>query len=146
MRDFAIDELTRIGMHNSNDEYDISLSNHILTMIDTFSKEGHSGFSASVSVQILEKLLRYEPLSPLTGDDDEWADVDLDFYQNKRCHHVFKNKDDGRAYDLDGKVFVEPDGFSYTNSDSRVYIDFPYTPKTEYVNVPKREEDTSTRL
>lgn len=41
----------------------------------------------------------------------------------------------GKAYDINGKVFKESDGCCYTNKDSRVYIDFPYTPKTEYVKV-----------
>jgi len=48
---------------------------------------------------------------------------------------VFKDAD-GRAYDIDGRVFREPNGCCYTSSDSRVYITFPYRPKTEYVDVP----------
>lgn len=39
------------------------------------------------------------------------------------------------------KVFVEPDGASYTSRDSRVYIEFPYTHKTEYVNVENIKND-----
>ena len=140
MRDFAIDELTRIGLYNSTDEIDIFFRDGILKVIDAFVDGEHSGSSASQAIAIIEKLLRLQPLTPLTGEDDEWADVEEHFYQNKRCHHVFKNKDDGRAYDLNGKVFVEPNGYSYSNL---VYIDFPYTPTTEYVNVPKREEDTN---
>ena len=54
-------------------------------------------------------------------------------YQNRRCPHVFKSDADG-AYDIDGRVFVDPDGSSYTSRDSRVSIEFPYTPKREYVH------------
>ncbi len=72
-----------------------------------------------------------------TGEkDDEWNEED-GFFQNKRCSRVLKNEKDGQAYDIRGKVFVEPDGVSYTSRDSRVDIEFPYVPKTEYVNVEK---------
>jgi len=54
-------------------------------------------------------------------------------WQNNRCSHVFKDADG--AWDIDGKIFTDPQGCSYTNRDSRVMIEFPYVPKREYVNV-----------
>ena len=138
---YAIDELTRIGMYGSGDEMNDAMCEHILKMVNVFAEEGHSGFSAEYAISILQKLLRFEPLSPLTGEDDEWCEVSDNLYQNKRLSRVFKEGKDGQAYDIDGKVFVEPDGCSYTNRDSRVYIEFPYTPKTEYVNVENQPLD-----
>jgi hypothetical protein len=137
LKTYAIDELTRIGMYGSDDEMNNEMCNHILKMIDVFDEEGHSGFSAEYAINILQKLLRWEPLSPLTGGDDEWCEVSDGIFQNKRLSRVFKNGKDGQAYDIRGKVFVEPDGASYTSRDSRVDIEFPYVPKTEYVNVEK---------
>ena len=144
IRTYAINELTRIGMYDSGDEKNGAMCDHILKMVDVFAEEGHSGFFAEYAISILQKLLRFEPLSPLTGEDDEWNDVsdlfeDEEVYQNKRLSRVFKDGKDGQAYDNRGKVFVEPDGCCYTSRDSRVYIDFPYTPKTEYVQVEKSE-------
>lgn len=136
LRTYAIDELTRIGMYGSGDEMNDAMCDHILKMVDVFAEEGHSGFSAAYAISILQKLLRWEPLSPLTGEDDEWNEENGSF-QNKRCSRVFKNGKDGQAYDIRGKVFVEPDGVSYTSRNSWVDIDFPYVPKTEYVNVEK---------
>lgn len=142
IKTYAIDELTKIGMYDSGDEMNDAMCEHILKMVDVFAEEGHSGFSAQYAINILQKLLRWEPLSPLTGEDDEWMEVDDDgLYQNKRLSSVFKKGKDGRAYDIDGKVFVEPDGASYTSRDSRVYIEFPYVPKTEYVNVEDIKND-----
>ena len=142
METYAIDELTRIGMYGSGDEINDVMCEHILKMVNVFAEEGHSGFSANYAISILQKLLRFEPLSPLTGEDDEWNDVSeysgYKLYQNKRLSRVFKEGKDGQAYDIRGKVFVEPDGCSYTSRDSRVYIEFPYVPKTEYVNVKKQ--------
>ena len=69
---YAIDELTRIGMYGSGDEMNDAMCEHILKMVNVFAEEGHSGFSANYAINILQKLLRFEPLSPLTGEDDEW--------------------------------------------------------------------------
>lgn len=132
-------ELDLLGMTEDNaDEMDIAMRNHILHMVEEFSNEGHSGFSASFAIAILEKLLRYEPITPLTGDDSEWMEVGDGIYQNNRCSHVFK--ENGQAYDINGIIFYDvltnENGKEYknyfTNSDSKVNISFPYLPKREY--------------
>jgi hypothetical protein len=137
LKTYAIDELARIGMYNSSDDMDVAMTEHILKMIDVFNEEEHSGFSAEYAIKILEKLLRRQPLSPLTGDDEEWIEPERgdNIYQNKRCSRVFKSGKDGQAYDIRGKVFVEPNGSAYTSRDSSVFIEFPYVPKTDYVSV-----------
>lgn len=106
---------------------------NILELLDVFSKQGHSGFSASYCVSLFAKLASLEPACPLTGKGDEWNEVGEGIFQNKRCSHVFKGAD-GRAYDIDGKIFRDPNGALSTNIDSRVYIEFPYTPKSEYID------------
>lgn len=144
---FARQELALIGADGEDDKMQAAINRHILKMVRTFSREGHSGFSASYAIDILEKLLRYEPLSPLAGGDDEWNDIsemsDEPCWQNRRCSHVFKGAD-GRAYDIQGKVFVEPSGYSYTGSGSRVFIEFPYRPTIEYVQV--EDQDLSIEM
>ena len=90
------------------------------------------------------------------GEQNEMYQKILDscnVYQNKRCSRVFRQEDrfDGQAYDIQGKVFIEhgydEDGkettYSYTNSDSNVPVTFPYTPKTEYVDVGFADESDS---
>ena len=54
-------------------------------------------------------------------------------YQNKRCSRVFK--DETGTYDSKGKLFRLKDGGLVQRRESRVYITFPYTPKTEIVEV-----------
>jgi len=116
---------------NDGDEMNGWMYNHLIHMVEEFDKEGHSGFSASYAANILDKLFKWKPIRPLTGEDSEWEEVGENEYQNKRCYNVFKKN--GKAYDINGKVFVDKDGCSYTSRDSRVFIEFPYTPKTEYV-------------
>lgn len=105
-----------------------------------FSKQGHSGFSAPYCVETFRKLALHEPLVPLSGADDEWNEVSDGMWQNNRCSHVFKDAD-GKAYDIEGRIFREPNGACYTSRDSRVYIEFPYTPKREYVDVQGEQEE-----
>lgn len=103
-------------------------------LLHVFASQGHSGASASIVTGWLGKLLRYEPIGPLTGEPDEWVEVGPGVHQNRRCGRVFKQADrfNGQAYDLDGIVWEEPDGGRFTNWESIVPVVFPYTPKTEY--------------
>lgn len=111
-------------------------------MLLVFSSQGHSGMSAAITADWLGKLLRYEPIGPLTGEDGEWVDVGDGVFQNRRCGHVFKQSDrfGGQAYDIDGIVWQDGDGCGFTNAASRVPIVFPYTPKTEYRPAEQLEE------
>ena len=137
----AREELQRAGMFDdSGDFYGGMMGSAVMKLIEIFADEGHSGMSASVAISLFEKLARFEPLTPLTGDDDEWTEIgehNGPLYQNKRCSHVFK--DNSGAYDIDGRIFREPSGACFTSRESRVPVTFPYTPKREYVDVP---EDT----
>ena len=137
--EYAERELALIGMGaDTKDEMNKAMHDHIILMVKTFADEGHSGMSAAYALSILKKLLAFEPLTPLTGEDSEWIDrSDISgkpHWQNNRCSRVFKDED-GSCYDINGRVFREPNGSCYTSRDSRVNVTFPYTPKTEYVDV-----------
>lgn len=140
--EFAKSELARIDADGADGMQNL-MNEHILKMVQVFADEGHSGFSASYAVAVLEKLLRFEPLSPLTGSDDEWNEVGEGVLQNRRCSHVFF--EDGQAYDIEGKVFREPSGVCFTSRDSRVPVTFPYTPSREYIDVPASDSDGSPK-
>ena len=128
-------ELEIAGMFDKDSDYGGMLGTAIIDMMKLFSMEGHSGFSASMTTSIFEKISRFEPITPLTGADDEWFEYSPDNFQNKRCGRVFKDGKEAQAYDIDGKVFREPDGVCFTSRDSRVPVTFPYVPTTEYVDV-----------
>lgn len=119
----------------TNDEMQRQMGEHVLDMVAMFGLEGHSGFSANYARQYIDLALRFAPFSPLTGAESEWGEPyeSGGTQQNKRCSHVFRNAD-GKAYDIDGRIFREPDGTCFTNGDSHVFIEFPYVPTREYVD------------
>ena len=133
--EFAKMELDRIlkGCEDADGlEMQKQINHDILQIIQTFAEQGHTGFTGNYVLNIIERLLRYQPLSELTGDEDEWIDTseygsEITTYQNKRCPAIFKDKD-GRAYNVEGKVFSEDGGKTwFTSKESKVYIEFPYT-------------------
>jgi hypothetical protein len=141
--DFARAELEfliergRATAEPGDEEAQREMNADILRVVEIFADQGHSGSTAPYAIGIISKLLSYEALSPLTGEPDEWTRLEYGpdmGWQNKRCSHVFK-RDDGTAYDIEGRVFREPSGACYTGSESRVEVTFPYTPVREYVDV-----------
>jgi hypothetical protein len=141
-------ELKLIG-YDGKDEYNNMAKAAIMELLTTFANQGHSGFSANYIVNLFNKLAKYETLSPLTGNDDEWNDVsDMSgdrktLFQNNRDGRVFKN-DDG-AFFTEAIIWTESGESSYTNKDSNRYIkSFPFTPKTFYVKVDKERNVLDT--
>ena len=141
-------ELKLIG-YDGKDEYNNMAKAAIMELLTTFANQGHSGFSANYIVNLFNKLAKYETLSPLKGNDDEWGNVsDMSgdrktLFQNNRDGRVFKN-DDG-AFFTEAIIWTESGESSYTNKDSNRYIkSFPFTPKTFYVEVDKERNVLDT--
>ena len=134
-------EWAAAGFRNADSETESAylqgvVYDNIRELVGVFDKQGHSGFSAPYVMNLFKKIALFEPIVPLTGEEDEWfSEPFLGSRQNRRCFHVFQEIDTGRAYDSKGKVFQDKDGSRWTNNESRVEITFPYTPKTEIVKV-----------
>lgn len=121
------------------------INNDILDIIKLFSGQGHSGFSAQYSLNILKRLMDYKPLSPITDSADEWTELNYDSdlaYQCKRCPSLFKDSDN-RVYNTEGRLFSDDSGHTWYNcKDSRIYVELPYTVPTtpEYVIIDNKLE------
>ena len=124
-KEYGRKELERIGYFKEGDDpYNDAVANAILELLEVFDNQGHSGFTAPYTAQMFHRLAMFKPVSPLTGEDDEWSAEG----QNKRYSAVFKDSKDGKAYNIEGKIFSDDGGDTwFTNKNSRVYIDFPYT-------------------
>jgi len=70
-----------------------------LRIVDEFSKIGHSGASAHFHAAMIDDLLRFKNLSPLTSDPSEWVEVGHGLWQNARNSEAFST-DGGVTYYL----------------------------------------------
>lgn len=74
-----------------------------LNVIQAFADMGHSGGSASVAIPVINKLLRYKNLTPLTDNPIEWIYHSKDIsppdgvWQSKRDFSCF-SYDGGKSY------------------------------------------------
>lgn len=148
----AREEFRAAGWMDENgkfkDEMQELMCAQVVDLLNMFAKHGHSGSSAPYALDMFNKLAKFKPIAPITGEDWEWADVsgfsDGTRYQNKRCSSIFKDKD-GNVHDIDGKVFWEWQkrpldedevGYPgdkvyksyYTNSQCHTPVTFPYVP------------------
>lgn len=144
LHDHAERELRAAGFYEPDSDYGGMLPEAVLELVDVFSKQGHSGMSASIVRQLFNTLIDFKPLSPIKGDTEEWGLVDEQnqIYQNKRLSSLFKDGENGKPYYLDAVVFQGEDPHDrFTGKvegiTSRQYVKLPFTPKTYVVGVEK---------
>lgn len=131
--DHARRELDLAGIGDEDADYGGMLKDATLQLVEVFAAQGHSGSSAAMVTELVQRLMRYDILTPLTGEDSEWTDVaeyggDIQ-WQNNRLSHVFRDGGDGQAYDIDAIVLIDPQGHRWMGP--RKYIEFPYLPARE---------------
>ncbi len=145
----------------------------LLALCEAFGKSGQSGGSAPYTAgalsEAVRKLCLQKTIAPLTGDSDEWMQVengnDGAYYRNVREGAVFK--DSKGAYYLDAIIWKTQSGSGWSGTAkienlltskvdsllndefkklgngeirSRQYVkSFPFTPKTFVVDVIEKE-------
>lgn len=127
-------------------DYGCACYESALKAYKSLAEDGHSGFSFSMTRQILERLMRGLPLTPIEDTDDNWNDCSYGrkdgakHYQCKRKSSLFKDvHPDGRVeyHDIDRIVCFDindPDycyraGFISKICAEMFPIKFPYIPE-----------------
>jgi hypothetical protein len=109
---FAKRELDIAGLLDKDSDYEGMLGKAVMELMQTFSKQGHSGASAALTVDIFDKLASWKPLTELTDNPDEWQKVsdwyggpEKDLvgmeYQSKRSPSCFSSDGGKTYYDVD---------------------------------------------
>lgn len=145
--EYAQYELDRLqkAADKSNDEdgpscgMQCQMNEGIMDIVKIFAEQGHSGFSAGYAINLLDRLLNFRPVTPLTGEDDEWGMADNSSdptIQNKRCFSVFKNLRTGVAHDIDRYIYSDNGGVTWFYGGSVRHlrdetITFPYMPPSQ---------------
>lgn len=102
----AIEEMQRAGLYDADADYNGMIPSAVLRLVETHAAEGHSGGSHAVTLSIFNKVVNFEPLTPLTSNPDEWMKVDPDHYQpgtwqNRRKGSTFSRDGGATWYDID---------------------------------------------
>jgi hypothetical protein len=105
MMKWAENELRLAGYPGDEDGPNKWIYEGTLDLLKVFTEQGHSGMSAPYAISLFKRLANLEPISPLTGEDDEWREVGDGYFQNRRASNVFKNADG--PYWMGGIVFWE---------------------------------------
>ena len=135
----AEQELKYAGYHIDNnnttykdpmDGYGDGCAKCAIEMLKVFEKQGHSGMSANITLNIFNRLARFENLTELTNNPDEWQKLggDDDDWQNKRNCSCFSS--DLKTYwnieEKENKI-IDEDGW------------FTMKPKSEWVKHELRD-------
>lgn len=146
-------------MEEAEDGPDKWAQENILELLEVLKRQGHSPMSAPFIIHAFTQLAQWKPLTPLTGDADEWhaAQEETEMEQNKRCPEVFRRF--GVAYRTGHYVFAHPqtrplepgeEGYPgtreftshFTSKYSSKVVEFPYQPgEPEIVPVEMVEVD-----
>lgn len=101
-------ELKAVGLYDDEDsDYGGELGQALEQTVTAFAKYGLSGGSVALSLDILPRLLRFEALTPLTTDPDEWFQHEEHLWQNRRQGSAFSTDGGKTYYDIEEAA---PDG------------------------------------
>lgn len=96
----AWDELNREGLFTKDGDFYGGLTGRaVMDLVEVFVKQGHSGASGAVVIDLFRRLVMFQALSDLTDDPDEWMEVVDGLWQSRRRAEAFSS-DGGRTYKL----------------------------------------------
>lgn len=90
-------EMRLAGLYDEDADYGGLITEAVMALVREFASQGHSGGSAAITLAVLEKVLRFQPLTPLTSDPGEWDDV-----SEMVGHSLWQNRRDPSAFSEDG--------------------------------------------
>lgn len=102
LTEYAQKELELAGLFDPTSDYDGMLGTAVLDIIKLFAGQGHSGMSAAMVTELATKLMRYEPLTPLTYGPEEW--IDQSEASGRPC---WQNNRDFKVFSYDGGLTHE---------------------------------------
>jgi hypothetical protein len=94
-----------------------------LRIIREYASFGHSGGSAGATAIVLEELLRFRPLGPLTNDPKEWIHHGKEVWGDPNSDGVWQNVRDSRAFSNDGgETYTLVDDPKGEDGEREVYV------------------------
>jgi hypothetical protein len=100
-------ELKKAGWFNKGSDYDGMIGKAVMRLMKVHAKEGHSGGSHALVLQVFNTVANFKTLSPLTADPKEWMEIGSTklngekVWQSTRQHSCFSNNGGKTWYDID---------------------------------------------
>lgn len=128
----AKNELQLAGMYDEDDKlgdisYNKMVADAVVELMQKFSEQDHSGFSAGMVRELFNKLSQFQTLTDITNNPDEWLNVaeymnNEPMWQNKRNPAIF-SKDGGKTwYNIDESVLIKAEELVL----ERLNLKFPF--------------------
>lgn len=86
-----------LGPDDSEDFYQGMTRKAVMELVEAFARQGHSGMSAGIVLDLFRRLANFDALTPLTDNPDEWIKHADDMWQNARQSSSFSS-DHGKTY------------------------------------------------
>lgn len=103
-------ELRLAGMFDEDADFGPEFAEHVVGVIAKISEGGHSGGSMELLRGLLDELLQFRPLTPISSDPEEWklrskeeSRMEIDFWQNTRDSAAFSTNGGATWYLVDGR-------------------------------------------
>jgi hypothetical protein len=94
-------ELEAARLFSPDADYEGMLGNSVMELVETFAKQGHSGMSAAITLDIFTRVASFKPLTPIGASPDEWNEVGTGVWQNRRRSTTFSRDGGDTWYDID---------------------------------------------
>ena len=111
----------------SKDCYDGMIGKAVMELIEVFSKQDHSGFSAGMTRDLFMQLANFKTLSPMSNNPEHWNEVGPDVWQSNRQASIFSTDGGKTYYDID-------------KNRTDIITSKKYEPKKENKEIPKNPE------
>ena len=140
LHEHAVNELSLIDDGSEEQQW---VNKSIINIVDAFADQGHSGFSAKYSLNLLSRLLNFYPINPITDSEDEWGKwhgpEGKKSRQAKRYSALFQDED-GSVYDIN-RISKRYEGHMDSSwYGPSYYVKLPYLPNPNLhytIKVPK---------
>lgn len=91
----AESEMRRAGLYDKDADYGGMIPEAVMELVKAHAKQGHSGGSHWVTLEVFNKVINFKTLSPITSDPSEWMLV-------SDAHKVWQSTREPATFSEDG--------------------------------------------
>lgn len=124
-------EIELAGVGDADADYGGMIGKSVMELMEMFSQQGHSGQSAILTITMFAHLARYDVLTPLTDDPEEWMEITADMlteqdriegkrlWQSRRKPSVFSRDGGKNWHDLESETKGKSEKKGHSNGNKQ---------------------------